>query len=105
MTLILPRRRFLAGLVGIIATPAIVRAETLMKVASTPPAKVGQIVWTLVPDWETGSVLQYRLVALTGGVVFDTDCLITAVDPGRATVTLSAEPVVFRSLEGGEAQP
>lgn len=41
MALILPRRRFLAGLVGIIAAPAIVKAENIMKVASprvVPPA-------------------------------------------------------------------
>jgi hypothetical protein len=38
MTLILPRRRFLAGLVGIIAAPAIVRADNIMKVASAPIA-------------------------------------------------------------------
>lgn len=36
MTLILPRRRFLAGLAGIIAAPAIVRVENIMKVASAP---------------------------------------------------------------------
>ena len=36
MALILPRRRFLAGLVGIIAAPAIVRVDNIMKVASPP---------------------------------------------------------------------
>lgn len=36
MTLIIPRRRFLAGLVGIVAAPAIVRADNIMKVTSAP---------------------------------------------------------------------
>jgi hypothetical protein len=34
MTLILPRRRFLQGLIGLVAAPAVIRAERLMKVVS-----------------------------------------------------------------------
>lgn len=34
MSLILPRRRFLAGLVGLVAAPAVVRAASLMPVHS-----------------------------------------------------------------------
>ena len=38
MTLILPRRRFLAGLIGLVAAPAVVKASSLMKIAA-PLAK------------------------------------------------------------------
>lgn len=37
MTLILPRRRFLAGLVGLVAAPAVVKASSLMKIVSPRP--------------------------------------------------------------------
>lgn len=36
MTLILPRRRFLAGLVGLVAAPAVVKASSLMKIVAPP---------------------------------------------------------------------
>ena len=36
MTLVMPRRRFLAGLVGLIAAPAVVRAASLMKIVAIP---------------------------------------------------------------------
>ena len=36
MTLLLPRRKFLFGLTGVFAAPAIVRADRLMRVASIP---------------------------------------------------------------------
>lgn len=37
MTLILPRRRFLAGLVGLVAAPAVVKASSLMKIVAPRP--------------------------------------------------------------------
>jgi hypothetical protein len=38
MTLVLPRRRFLTGLIGLVAAPAVVRAEVLMPIKVwTPP--------------------------------------------------------------------
>lgn len=42
MTLILPRRRFLAGLVGLVAAPAVIKASSLMKIAAprTLPLKM-----------------------------------------------------------------
>lgn len=45
MALVLPRRKFLTGLVGIIAAPAVVKVESLMKVAS-PPLIAPKNVWT-----------------------------------------------------------
>lgn len=38
MTLILPRRRFLAGLVGLIAAPAVVKTSSLMKIVAPRPS-------------------------------------------------------------------
>lgn len=38
MTLILPRRRFLAGLVGLVAAPAVVKASSLMKIVVPRPS-------------------------------------------------------------------
>lgn len=41
MTLILPRRKFLAGLIGLVAAPAVVRAESLMRVVAPRLINVG----------------------------------------------------------------
>jgi hypothetical protein len=46
----IPRRRFLAGLIGLIAAPAIVRVTSLMPIKAAPPVLVLPPVAIVRPD-------------------------------------------------------
>jgi hypothetical protein len=51
MPIILPRRRFLAVAVGLIAAPAVVKATSLMKIAMPKPTTVGRFFPVMDPSY------------------------------------------------------
>ena len=63
MTLVVPRRIFIKGLVGLIAAPALVRAESLMRVKVWSPPRE---LWRLSPaewteaEWDAASRALYN---------------------------------------------
>lgn len=48
--ILMPRRRFLTGLVGLLAAPAVVRAESLMPVKALTPPLLAEDVLYLVQE-------------------------------------------------------
>jgi len=59
-TLILPRRQFLKAAVGIIAAPAVVRFESLMKLSALEP-KIWPIFYKWVPIREVDNLFGMQL--------------------------------------------
>lgn len=73
--LILPRRRFLQGLVGLVAAPAIVRIAAMMPVKTwvePPPMDYG--VW--MPQWSADEQ-RFMMTKVERALIHENNCVIS----------------------------